>query len=1429
LSSLSDPITIIYKKLARYQIDKRFHGLNAREISKKIFSFVKPSSIESQSMTRRNVNVIFFGGMFFLFLIFGNRHLQEEVSEDGLHPSFLPFQPKQESPALTVNPASKDFTFDSTPDLVLPALNNNKLIEKAIESDKQGRYLFAKAREVNVVPHLDGKWIREGGQSNWEFTVKSPEAQSLNLGFKEFRLPAGGALTISDPTGATAPVTFTQRDQDNHGELWTPLFASDQLHLALTVPDQLASEVRLRLAKVNHGFRPPTPRKDQKAIGDSSSGSCNIDVICNAEDSSTFGPIVDLYRDQIRSVAAYTLGGIETCSGALINNTANNLKPYFLTADHCGISSSNAASVVVYWNFENSVCRTPGSSSSGGNGNGPITEFNSGSIFRAARQNSDFCLIELDDPVAATTEPYFAGWDRSGDNPVSAVGIHHPGVSEKRISFEMDPTETTNYYSNTPRSTGTHVRIRDWDFGTTEGGSSGSPLFDDRGRIIGQLHGGDAACGNNAADWYGRISRSWADGSTSASRLSDWLDPNNSGVTQIGGIGSNELVTVTGGSVEEGDDGSVSFMAQVQLSSAVNSEVVVTLSTSDGTATAGSGDFVDRDVRVTFSPGETLKSARIIVNGDLNPEENENFFLTLKNPRNALASSQRAEVVILNNDFIVPNINSELAVPASASSRFEYRISALNTPTGFAIANAPAGMVIDETTGVISWVPEGLGETTVEIRANNPAGTMSETLTINVLPNFLIQALDVDATTNLSNENPGWFLQTSFTRDGIDAAQAEEISDDEVADFLMELEGPDQISFWARVSSEEGFDFFTVEVDGSEKISLSGETGWRPLTVNIPAGSHTVTFRYAKDGSEESGMDTAWVDQISFASATGKPIVTSPRDVEVDTGSLLSYIIESIDPAATFTVTNLPNGLTFDGTDTVSGLLPSQGEYQFNVLSQAGGQSDLAVIALSVANPIGPAMEAGNLTWIREGGGKWFGQDVVSFDGVDAAQSGEIQNSQESSMSVRVTGPNRMTFWWKVSSEKGFDGLSFSIDRNQVSGVPQISGEQDWAFVSVRIPSGSHLVSWTYSKDSGESAGSDAGWVDDIRLSSGGRPMILANSLNQIVANRAVQIPLELVNEESFSFEDLPDWLAFNEEAKLLKGTVPSARTYSFSVTATNSLESVSLEIVLDAKATEEFLSQALDQEDLVVVSAAPGEWFLEGRVDATGNINARSGLIGNDEESRMTLFVQGPGTLGFRWMVSSEENFDYLNLSLNGTEIERISGELIWQDVSISLPAGLNQVTWNYLKDSSNSEGANVGRVDALSLGGYASFLSEQGLDHFSSDPEDDEDGDGRSLFAEYAFRSDHEVAEVTPILTLLPSVTHMGVEFPSRGNEQGVTYILESTPSLKRFSWTRVEDEAEVIESEDGPVHRFTNAAALNDKQALFFRVRAVSGEDQ
>ena len=418
-------------------------------------------------------------------------------------------------------PVQKGQPLDQVEVLKLPPVDVQKLQQEDAQREGPGiPPRFAQAVTVSVSPDTHGTWeTLEGDLLLWRLRIISSGALSLNLGFTRYIMPAGGALLVytADYNRVIGP--FTAADNESHGQLWTPLVPGDDIVVELTIPAAGRSELQLELTSVNHGYE--DINKAEK------SGSCNVDVICSQGDS---------WRAEIRSVARYTIAGIYLCTGALVNNTAQDGTPYFLTANHCSSNwPTDAASMVFYWNYEKSICRVPGSVESGQPGNGSLSQSQSGAILKANYPATDVTLVTLDDAPNPAFNVYWAGWDRTGANASSAVAIHHPAGHEKRISFENQPTTVTSYLDPAVPGNNTHIRVADWDLGTTEGGSSGSPLFDQNRRIIGQLHGGTAACGNDLSDWYGRFSMSWTGGGTAQSRLNTWLDPAGTGAAVLNG------------------------------------------------------------------------------------------------------------------------------------------------------------------------------------------------------------------------------------------------------------------------------------------------------------------------------------------------------------------------------------------------------------------------------------------------------------------------------------------------------------------------------------------------------------------------------------------------------------------------------------------------------------------------------------------------------------------------------------------------------------------------------------------------------------------------------------------------------------------------------------------------------------------------------
>ncbi len=383
---------------------------------------------------------------------------------------------------------------------------------------KQAPWRFGVEHAADFGTERGGVWSVESGAPVWRAVVRCPGALGISLRFDRFIVPKGGQVFVwaIDRSGYLG--AFDHRSMKPSGGLAVGLLAGEELVVEYRGPRGTTQDaVELHIDQVVHGYRglESAPAAAEAAADRGpygTSGACNINVNC---------PEGALWATEKRSVALILEGGFAVCSGALVNNTANDGTPYFLTANHC---LGNPGNWVYVFNHESATCA--GST-------GPTNNTVSGGALVANNGGSDFALILLDETPPASYNVQYAGWDASGALPLNATGIHHPSGDVKKICFDEDgPTQGNQG--------GAAVwYISEWEAGVTEGGSSGSPLFDPNHRIIGQLYGGYAACAgtvnNGQADWYGRFNVSWNTGNTAATRLRDWLDPSNSGVTAIDG------------------------------------------------------------------------------------------------------------------------------------------------------------------------------------------------------------------------------------------------------------------------------------------------------------------------------------------------------------------------------------------------------------------------------------------------------------------------------------------------------------------------------------------------------------------------------------------------------------------------------------------------------------------------------------------------------------------------------------------------------------------------------------------------------------------------------------------------------------------------------------------------------------------------------
>jgi PKD repeat protein len=207
------------------------------------------------------------------------------------------------------------------------------------------------------------------------------------------------------------------------------------------------------------------------------------------------------------------------CTGSLINNVKDDETPYFLTANHCINTELVANTLVTYFNFENSTCESEDAS---------FSQTLSGATFKSGSQDSDFSLLLLKEYPPDEYNPFYAGWDVSGENPKTSACIHHPDGAPKSIATAHNTSfsypEKIQWFSDELVLVSTTLPGTHWyslfNVGLPETGSSGAPLFDQNKRIVGQLHGGISS-----VLLYGKLSISWDFHADYTKQLAYWLDP----------------------------------------------------------------------------------------------------------------------------------------------------------------------------------------------------------------------------------------------------------------------------------------------------------------------------------------------------------------------------------------------------------------------------------------------------------------------------------------------------------------------------------------------------------------------------------------------------------------------------------------------------------------------------------------------------------------------------------------------------------------------------------------------------------------------------------------------------------------------------------------------------------------------------------------
>lgn len=408
-------------------------------------------------------------------------------------------------------------------------------LEKINAEDQKRVERFKPARMAVMVDagidfSTQARWDYHNDTWTGRLAIEAENAQALIMYYDRFIIPRKGKLFLYSDDREFLIGAYTHKNNPSGDAFANEMIKGEKVIIEYNFPGQELKKPEIMIEEVGYVYR--YSGFSSRAYGDS--GDCQINVNCDEGEE---------WRDQQRGVARILIrrgGSAFWCTGTLINNVKQDYKPYLVTADHCGgdADEDDIMQWVFYFNFETEGCENTAGTPPSQNMIGAGKVANSGT---QGNEGSDFYLVELNQYIPTDYDVYYNGWSRQEEPAQSGVTIHHPEGDVKKISTFNQPLTTASYANSTKAHWKVYWAETANGKATTEPGSSGSPIFNESGQVVGLLTGGLSSCENaEAPDYYGKFSYSWdKNGTLNEQRLEPWLDPDASGVVSMPGLGGN--------------------------------------------------------------------------------------------------------------------------------------------------------------------------------------------------------------------------------------------------------------------------------------------------------------------------------------------------------------------------------------------------------------------------------------------------------------------------------------------------------------------------------------------------------------------------------------------------------------------------------------------------------------------------------------------------------------------------------------------------------------------------------------------------------------------------------------------------------------------------------------------------------------------------
>lgn len=328
----------------------------------------------------------------------------------------------------------------------------------------------------------------------WTLKISIPNALNIGLIFTQFNLSATASMYIYNEEKTILKGPIKKADFTYFSKISVSSINTNKITIYVFEPNNFgALQSTLTVGNVIAGY----DIFDDLASGQSNRPSVNCDpmIMCRTDKLPT-----------ARSVMRIGVNG-RGFTGTIINNEANNGRPFILTCFH-GLDLNKDKTLqqseidgLQNAFFEFRFWRTQ----CNGAVNNISVQF-SGAQLRAQNKNTDMILLEMLNPPGVGDGVNYAGWNRTSDAPDDNLSfvLHHPQGRDMRITTTDDVK--TWFWNSLFWSA-------HYSSGTVDRGSSGSGLFNQSNQIVGQLRSGWSNCNyTDFGDRYGKLSISYGAG-----------------------------------------------------------------------------------------------------------------------------------------------------------------------------------------------------------------------------------------------------------------------------------------------------------------------------------------------------------------------------------------------------------------------------------------------------------------------------------------------------------------------------------------------------------------------------------------------------------------------------------------------------------------------------------------------------------------------------------------------------------------------------------------------------------------------------------------------------------------------------------------------------------------------------------------------------